>query len=395
MFKKTLAGLAVAGLFSGAAMAADVNVYGVVDLGLMYNHTKTEALNTNKDAVVSTKDDSLVMKSGMNAGSRFGLRGSEDLGNGMTVSFKLENGFDADSGKLGQDGRLFGREASLTLSGAFGQVSFGRMGGVAAAGTYDYVFATADAFDGFDNDIGGLVQSGRYDNMITYQTPEFAGMKVLAQYSFKNNTVENDDDKALGDEGKSNTNRYASLAAVGQYGNLNLVAAYELQNFAREDGKVQPDDQHTFYVGGNYDFGVTKVFGMAQHFAGARSLNGFDVARDTVAAGKTDASDGFRGWGATIGAQTPVAGGLLTTAFYYVDATVEGKITNSAYGLTDHETVGEADYNYYGLAARYEYSLSKRTTAYAGAGYAKEKVENEGKMDADLVQAYVGLKHTF
>lgn len=38
MFKKTLAGLAVAGLFSGAAMAADVNVYGVVDLGLMYNH---------------------------------------------------------------------------------------------------------------------------------------------------------------------------------------------------------------------------------------------------------------------------------------------------------------------------------------------------------------------
>lgn len=43
MFKKTLAGLAVAGLFSGAAMAADVNVYGVVDLGLMYNHTKTSA----------------------------------------------------------------------------------------------------------------------------------------------------------------------------------------------------------------------------------------------------------------------------------------------------------------------------------------------------------------
>lgn len=394
MFKKTLAGLAVAGLFSGAAMAADVNVYGVVDLGLMYQHTKQDVLSA--DDVSADKDNSFTMKSGQNAGSRFGLRGSEDLGNGLTVSFKLENGFDADSGKLGNDGRLFGREAQVTLAGAFGQVSFGRMGGVAsAAGTYDYVFANGDAFDGFDNSVGALVTSSRYDNMITYQTPEFGGMKVLAQYSFKNNTVANDDDKALGDEGKSNTNRYASLAAVGQYGNLNLVAAYELQNFAREDGKVQPDDQHTFYVGGNYDFGVTKVFGMAQHFAGARSLNGFDVARDTVAAGKTDASDGFRGWGATIGAQTPVAGGLLTTAFYYVDATVEGKITNSAYGLTARETVGEADYNYYGLAARYEYSLSKRTTAYAGAGYAKEKVENEGKMDADLVQAYVGLKHTF
>lgn len=384
MFKKTLAGLAVAGLFSGAAMAADVNVYGVVDLGLMYNHTKTEALNTNKDAVVSTKDDSLVMKSGMNAGSRFGLRGSEDLGNGMTVSFKLENGFDADSGKLGQDGRLFGREASLTLSGAFGQVSFGRMGGVAsAAGTYDYVYAIGDAFDGFDNGIGGLVTSSRYDNMITYQTPEFAGMKVLAQYSFKNNTVANDDDKALGDEGKTSANRYASLAAVGQYGNLNLVAAYELQNVRHVQATpaTEPnDDQHTFYVGANYDFGVTKLFGMGQVFQGVRSLNGIDAL----------STDGIDGFGLTVGAQTPVAGGLLTTSVYYANG------DDSLHAESREST-------YYGLAARYEYSLSKRTTAYAGAGYAKQEAEFnktsntlvDYQLDKDLVQAYVGLKHTF
>ena len=386
MFKKTLAGLAVAGLFSGAAMAADVNVYGVVDLGLMYNHTKSEA-GTTADAITTTKDDSLTMKSGMNAGSRFGLRGSEDLGNGMTVSFKLENGFDADSGKLGQDGRLFGREATLTLSGAFGQVSFGRMGGVAsAAGTYDYVYATADAFDGFDNSIGGLVQSSRYDNMIAYQTPEFAGMKVLAQYSFKNNTVANDDDKALGDEGKTSANRYASLAAVGQYGNLNLVAAYELQNFRHAPAEVatpgaHPDDQHTFYFGGNYDFGVTKVFALAQSFQNVRSLNGLKAVAD---------EDGIDGFGAQIGAQTPVLGGLLTTAFYYAN------------GDRDNATQ-EEESNYYGLAARYEYSLSKRTTAYFGAGYAQQEVKvnlraadaKDYKLDKKLVQAYAGLKHTF
>lgn len=383
MFKKTLAGLAVAGLFSGAAMAADVNVYGVVDLGLMYNHKKTDITDQ-----ATVKDDSLVMKSGQNAGSRFGLRGSEDLGNGMTVSFKLENGFDADSGKLGQDGRLFGREASLTLSGAFGQVSFGRMGGVAsAAGTYDYVYAIGDAFDGFDNDIGGLVQSGRYDNMIAYQTPEFAGMKVLAQYSFKNNTVADADGKgAEGDEGKSNTNRYASLAAVGQYGNLNLVAAYELQNFRHAPAEAatpgaHPDDQHTFYFGGNYDFGVTKVFALGQAFQNARKLNNL---------GALGEEDGVDGYGLQLGAQTPLAGGLLTTAFYY------------AHGETDNATT-ENKSDYYGLAARYEYSLSKRTTVYGGAGYAQEKVKNNPraaeaantKEDYDLVQAYVGLKHTF
>ncbi|EHY31841.1 porin [Sutterella parvirubra] len=383
MFKKTLAGLAVAGLFSGAAMAADVNVYGVVDLGLMYNHTKSEA-GTTADAITTTKDDSLTMESGMNAGSRFGLRGSEDLGNGMTVSFKLENGFSADSGKLSHDGRLFGREASLTLAGAFGQVSFGRMGGVAsAAGTYDYVYAIGDAFDGFDNGIGGLVTSSRYDNMITYQTPEFAGMKVLAQYSFKNNTVANDDDKALGDEGKTSANRYASLAAVGQYGNLNLVAAYELQNVRHVQATpaTEPnDDQHTFYVGANYDFGVTKLFGMGQVFQGVRSLNGIDAL----------STDGIDGFGLTVGAQTPVAGGLLTTSVYYANG------DDSLHAESREST-------YYGLAARYEYSLSKRTTAYAGAGYAKQEAEFnktsntlvDYQLDKDLVQAYVGLKHTF
>lgn len=381
MFKKTLAGLAVAGLFSGAAMAADVNVYGVVDLGLMYNHTKPEALNTSKDAVDSTKDDSLVMKSGVNAGSRFGLRGSEDLGNGLKVSFKLENGFDADSGALNQGGRLFGRESSVTLSGAFGQVSFGRMGGVAsAAGTYDYVYAIADAFDGFDNDIGGLVSSSRYDNMITYQTPEFAGMKVLAQYSFKNDTKDEDD---TGAEGKTSANRYASLAAVGQYGNLNLVAAYELQNVrhVQTTPATEPnDDQHTFYVGANYDFGVTKLFGMGQVFQGVRSLNGIDAL----------STDGIDGFGLTVGAQTPVAGGLLTTSVYYANG------DDSLHAESREST-------YYGLAARYEYSLSKRTTAYAGAGYAKQEAEFnktsntlvDYQLDKDLVQAYVGLKHTF
>ena len=98
---------------------------------------------------------------------------------------------------------------ALTLKGAFGQVSFGRMGGVAsAAGTYGHVFANGDAFDGSDNGIGGLITSSRYDNMITYQTPDFAGMKVPLSTPFKNNTVADADGKgAEGEEGKTTTNR--------------------------------------------------------------------------------------------------------------------------------------------------------------------------------------------
>lgn len=387
MFKKTLAGLAVAGLFSGAAMAADVSLYGLVDYGFMYNHTKVES-GVAADAITSEKNDTFEMRSGMNAGSRFGLVGSEDLGNGLTVSFKLENGFSSDSGELGYDGRLFGRESSLTLAGSFGQVSFGRMGGVAsAAGTYDIVYAAADAFDGFDNDIGGMVQSSRYDNMVTYQTPEFGGMKVTAQYSFKNNSVasdEEDGDKALGDEGKTTANRYASLAAQGQWGALNLVAAYELQNVRHApvgdaDHKAEfNEDGHTFYFGGNYDFGVTKVFALGQYFKGAREVAGLDAAT----------FDGIDGFGATVGAQTPLAGGLLTTSLYYVNA-------------DEDLDAGSHDLDYYGIAARYEYNLSKRTVIYTGAGYAQQTVDynsdaaKDFSLDDKLIQAYAGIKHSF
>lgn len=121
MFKKSMAALAVLSLSAGLASASEVTLYGIVDNGLLYKHSKVE---TNG---VSTKTDSFALESGISSPSRFGIKGSEDLGNGMTVSFKLENGFNADDGSFGDD-RLFNRESSLTLSGDFGKLSFGPHG---------------------------------------------------------------------------------------------------------------------------------------------------------------------------------------------------------------------------------------------------------------------------
>ncbi len=90
MFKKSIAALAVLSLSAGLASASEVTLYGIVDNGLLYKHSKVE---TNG---VSTKTDSFALESGISSPSRFGIKGSEDLGNGMTVSFKLENGFNAD-----------------------------------------------------------------------------------------------------------------------------------------------------------------------------------------------------------------------------------------------------------------------------------------------------------
>ena len=85
-------------------MAADVTLYGALDTGFEYFHHKT----TNFDGT-SVKDDTFDMQTGWDTPSRWGLKGSEDLGNGYKVSFKLESGFNSDDGTMGQSNRLFGR----------------------------------------------------------------------------------------------------------------------------------------------------------------------------------------------------------------------------------------------------------------------------------------------
>ena len=124
--KKTLAALAVLGAFAGSAVAADVTLYGLVDYGFNYQH-----VDADKDGVDA--QDSFRMMSSQNSGSRFGLKGTEDLGNGLKVGFVLENGFNADDGALANGGRLFGRESQVYLQGAFGTLSFGRVGQLVSA----------------------------------------------------------------------------------------------------------------------------------------------------------------------------------------------------------------------------------------------------------------------
>ncbi len=96
--KKTLA---VLGAFAGTAAAADVSLYGVVDTGFAY---------TCSDKVLGGKtlvdgESRFAMRSGYNSTSRFGLKGEENLGNGLKVGFILGNGFSSDDGALKYDNR--------------------------------------------------------------------------------------------------------------------------------------------------------------------------------------------------------------------------------------------------------------------------------------------------
>lgn len=373
--KKSLAALAVLGAFGASAMAANVSLYGVVDTGLMYTYQDT-SFGSEKYVDGESK---LQMKSGINAGSRFGLKGEEDLGNGMKVAFTLENQFNSDDGSLKND-RLFHREAAVHLTSQYGKLSFGRMGGVASfAGTYDLVYAIGDSFDGGDNNVLGLVISSRYDNMITYQTPKFAGLQATVQYSFQEDSKK----EADATEGKSSSNRYASAAVTGEFGALNTVFAYEFENRNGTLTNGGADDGHTFYLGGNYDCGFAKTFAMVQYFQGARSAFGADSLGIPEAKYKEflNSIEGVDGFGLHLGTQFQAAGGDVTVGFYYADGEADAIQVNDPIDLT-----------YYGASARYEYPLSKRTTLYTGAGYFRTEIDD---LESDNVQAYAGLTHKF
>ena len=92
--RKTLVAVAAALAFGSlSAHAGDVQMYGLIDVGLSYVHS--DADQPGVDSV-----DKFTMENASEFGSRWGIRGTEDLGNGMKVSFVLENGFSADTGAL-------------------------------------------------------------------------------------------------------------------------------------------------------------------------------------------------------------------------------------------------------------------------------------------------------
>ena len=380
MFKKSLTALAVLSSMTGFACAGQVTLYGVVDEGLNYSKEDVKV-----DGGKKVDQDTFGLDSGLNAGSRIGLTGQEALGNGMTVGFKLENGFDADTGSFSDKDRIFNREASLTVSSPFGRLSAGRMGGIAsAAGSYDIVYSIGDAFDGGDNKIFGLAKSARYDNMITYQTPMMGGLQATVQYSFKENST--DANRLTAREGSSDANRYTSAALTGNYGPFNAVLAYELQDYGSTIGtsKMPSKDGQAIYLGGNYDFGVAKAFAMAQYFKGQQTT---DAVKAINLAKPLTPSEGYKGYGLHLGTIVPVCSGNLTIGGYYVD------------GQAESEKEADRDNNYIGVATRYVYPLSRRTSLYAGAGYAHAKMDgtatDKGDTKANVTQAYMGLTHKF
>ena len=160
-----------AAAWCSSAKAQSVSLYGIVDTGVEYIHNANAAGNS-------------VVRMPGNTGelpSRWGLTGSEPLGNDYKAVFTLESGFTPGTGTLGQGGRLFGRQAFVGLDGPLGALTFGRQ--------YSMLTWSILPADFIGPDIYGIasldpwIANARIDNTVAYRK-SFNGLNVGASYSF-------------------------------------------------------------------------------------------------------------------------------------------------------------------------------------------------------------------
>lgn len=379
--KKTLAAVAVLGAFAGSALAADVQLYGIVDEGLAYSHVD---LDGAADAT-----DKFSMNSGMQSGSRFGFKGTEDLGNGLTVGFVLENGFSADTGA--DNSTFFDREASLFIEGGFGKLAFGKIGSI-NCGTSSWAqigvlsaFGTS-SWGGYSNQIGSTASTGGVmDNTIAYQTPNFAGFTVFAQYSMGDDGDQKD---FKGSENESSMDRYYAIGAKYANGPLTAYLAVDSINYATFGtfGDPYADDSLTVTLGGNYNFEVAQIFFGAQYFDEVKTFG--DLVKNVGFASK------IKGYGLNLSANIPVAGGKIMAGLGYVDAEAADSVADNV------KTAGNKDNEFqrYIVSAGYDYPFSKRTDAYVVASYMQDSVDYGTATDDRDPSAFtfvVGLRHKF
>lgn len=383
MMKKTLMVAALTGVFATAAQAqSSVTLYGLIDAGITYTNNQHGHSNWQET-------------SGSVNGSRWGLRGSEDLGGGLKAIFTLENGFGINDGTLKQGGREFGRQAFVGLaSDQFGAVTLGRqydsmvdyVGPLALTGTQ---YGGTQFAHPFDND--NLNNSFRVNNSVKYQSVNYGGFKFGALYGFSNQA-----------DGFAN-NRAYSAGASYNWGGLNIAAAYLQLNSNgatgaaaafNSGGAVSSDNtffagrQQTWGAGANYAFGPATV-GLVYSQTNLSGLAGIGAG----ASGQSAGIGGFGGDSAHFQNFEANARYALTPA-----VSIAGSYTYTKASLAGTRP----HWNQFNLQTAY--ALSKRTDVYLQGEY--QQVNDGAIVDADInglaasgnnkqVAVTAGLRHRF
>ncbi|TCT03794.1 porin [Paralcaligenes ureilyticus] len=376
MKKTLLAAALIAGFASVAQAETSVTLYGIIDTGIEYQQVKGTV------GGVDVKASQFGLTSGNQSGSRWGLKGSEDLGNGLRAVFQLESGFDSTNGKSAQGGRLFGRQATIGLaSDAWGQLDFGRQTNIASK-----YMAFADPFAaGWGQANYGTsftsANTVRLDNMIMYQTPNFSGFQFGVGYSFNvdGSQLPKLSSSTPGFDGSDRNVRDITVGLRYTNGPIGLGAAYDRLNRSNNpDG--EPNNVSAWMIAGAYDFEVVKA-----SLAFGQTRNGFFAPQGVInPTGVTSFPsfgfvNGLKFNSYLVGLTAPVGNGLVMASWQMADP------------HSSDDSIGDrAKQQSFSLG--YQYSLSKRTNVYATASYMKNAYFQS---DLKSTAAMVGIRHQF
>jgi predicted porin len=342
--KKTLIALAAVAATSAFAQST-VTLYGVVDQGY----------NTDKKTVAGVASKITGLTSIL-SGSRLGFKGTEDLGGGLKANFVVEMGITPDEAILTAATGASNRQSYVGFEGAFGTVNLGRQ--------YTQIHGVQGSFDANGNAtaagwLGGGTSTVRQANAIVYTTPTFNGFSAAVELGH-----------AEVAQTPSVVGNAGNTTAVGlNYANgpLTVKAAVESIKLTKltytAPGAAAADlsdalaTRKASSIGASYDLGVVKLMAV------------------TTTAKAGSAADA----------------GKVTTNNYGVSAPVGAVTLNATVSNGKYIDSGAAAVKTSGYQVGANYSLSKRTTAYALLGQGKNKAASASKHDTFAV----GVRHTF
>jgi len=337
--KKLFLAFVAFGSFTEIASAqTSVTMYGLVDAGFV-NDSGSKAAGS----VTS-------INSGIQNTSRIGFKGMEDLGDGLSAVFLLENGYNVDDGSINSTpgGLLFGRQAFVGVKGDFGIVKLGRQS--------NPLFNTLVNYDPFNNglagdfarvfSIGGGPSGRRIDNSIVYGTPEMGGFVSELIYG-------------MGEQaGDTSKGRQMGFSA----GYINGSLSFQVAQLVANSITTPVVSTKNSMIGGSYDFKKVKLYSM------------YEINKTDASTAAVNTRDWLLGVSAPFGASTVLA------------------------SYIDHKNKALADSDSRQIAIGYTYTLSRRTDLYTSYSrlsnetLAKLKVETAGTADR-IVNA--GIRHLF
>ena len=342
--KKSLIALAVLAA-SGAAMAqSSVTLYGIADANFGQRKVTTTA-GANTTVVKNTG----IFDGGANglSASRWGIRGTEDLGGGLKANFNLEQRLNVNDGTLNSLKQFNGRSV-VGLSGGFGSVDLGR--------DYTPLFllsnaSDVDGFSPYTTTSAGIV---RRDSSFNYTSPNFSGFTVKAQVGHNTSKTTLNGAVPVGGEAKNNG---LGLSGVYASGPLMVGLAYDGQK-----GLSGAPETKALGLGASYDFSVAKLFANVKQ------------SKTTQAIAPTESKDREFNLGvsAPLGAASLIAG------------VGRNKTEVAGVSTTKTDFVLGADYN-----------LSKRTKAYFRTGGDKQTSSSVGSATVKSVGYGIGIRHVF